>query len=148
MVESPSQIILEPSQREFFGRLARRMRDVGYLSISITIMSVVLTVGSFMAQLWGGRVEDAIAYLSSYLNGNRQIAWSRIFDILVDAPVTIIMGLLLVQGSRCFGAIYKGEGAVAESLVGGLLQFKRIIDAFYVRLLLLVGLVWLIVFFG
>ena len=147
MADTSRQILLEPGQGAFFGRLARRMRDVGYLSIVLSIMSFAFTFRSFFLRVSGGGVEAAIAYFSSYFNGNRQVDWGALW-MLVDVPINIIVGLLLVQGSRYFGAIAKGDEPVAEPLVGGLLKVKRILDAFYVRLLLAVGLIWLIVLVG
>jgi hypothetical protein len=97
---SPQTISLDANQRELFRVLARRMRDVGYLSMLIAAMTIAFNVIDFGLQLsFGGRVDDAVSYLFSYLSGNRPIDWSRIFLVLVEAPIGIFIGYWLVQGS-------------------------------------------------
>jgi hypothetical protein len=146
---SPQHISLDSSQREFFRILARRMRDVGYFGIAISIMAIVLNLIDFSLQLSaGGRIDDTMRYLYSYIGGVRLIDWSRVFLVMVEAPIGIFIGWHLVQGARCFAALYGDDTPSAESLLGGLWQVKKIVDINYLKILLLVGFIWLIVLFN
>jgi hypothetical protein len=146
---SPQQITLDATQREFFRTLARRMRDVGYFSIAISIMAILLNLIDFGLKLSaGGRIEEAMRYLSSYVTGLRLIDWSRVFLVLVEAPIGIVIGWFLTRGARFFAALYGDDTPSAESLLGGLWQVKKIVDVNYIKILLLVGFIWLIVLFN
>ena len=146
MIETPDSIHFKSGQREFFGLLAKRMRDVGYLSIGVSIMALLFSLGTFGVNLFNASAGDNLAYLSSYINGNRQIDWGLMFQVLVDTPVEIIVGLILVKGSRSFASLAQNSGSASESLIGGLLRFKQILNVYYVRILLVFGFVWLLVF--
>jgi hypothetical protein len=145
---SPQTISLNANQREFFKILARRMRDVGYLSMVIAVMTIAFNLIDFSLQLsFGGRVDDAASYLSSYLSGNRSIDWSRVFLVLVEAPIGLFIGYWLVQGSKYFATLYGEDDPDSEFLMNGLLHFKKVIEATYIQILFLFGFIWLIIFF-
>jgi hypothetical protein len=147
-MSSPQTISLDANQRELFRVLARRMRDVGYLSMLIAAMTIAFNVIDFGLQLsFGGRFDDAVGYLSSYLSRNRPIDWSRLFLVLIEAPIGIFIGHCLVQGANFFAILYSEDALASQSLINGLIYFKKVIEATYLRILLLFGFLWLIIFF-
>ncbi|MGF1459871.1 MAG: hypothetical protein ACFBSG_12695 [Leptolyngbyaceae cyanobacterium] len=140
-----AELNFTPDQRLFFRRVARSTRDVGYIILASSLFSLMAVVVEGWQQIPPGRTDDLFAWLSSFFNGNRTIAWAWLKQLVIEIPFEVAIGWSLVQTGIAWFAIADQPTHHGEHLFRGLVGLLRVFRLIYIRTVIVIGLIWLFI---
>jgi hypothetical protein len=147
MAASPNHIHFDASQQAFLNRVARLTRNAGYIMLASALFTILATGFELLSELPQGRAEDWVAWLTSFINGNRTLGWEWLIRLLFEVPFEIAIGWGLVQTGLTWYALSNTTTNSLEHLFSGLANLARVFQLIYIRTLGIIVLIWLFVIF-
>jgi hypothetical protein len=144
---SPLEFQFTPSQQTFLKRLARATRDVGYILLASAVFALMAAIFEAISQWPQGTTDEVMAWLSSYVNGNRNMPWGWFKELLIEIPFETAIGWSLVQAGLRWYAIAEQPDHHLEALFSGFEQLLRTFRLIYLRTVIAIGLIWVFVIF-
>ena len=147
-MESPKQSLqFTPDQQVAFGRVARLARNVGYFILATSLFSLTVAIVEAVISMPAGRMDDLVAWFSSFFNGNRSIDPHWFYELLIEVPFGILIGWGLIRFSQAWFTLVEQTDRHSESLFNGLERLTRVLKIAYFRAIALTIFIWLILIF-
>ncbi len=132
--------LFDASQRKLIFRVAKQMRNVGYLWAAAAILGLVLDSIDLIKYL--GQV-NPINVLDIFKKSIEDRDFFNLFDSIVKQPFYVLIGIVTIRTSLYFQAIAAQEGSDIENLIQGLVELGKVLSWLLTYAVIFITILWL-----
>ena len=132
--------LFDASQRKLIFRVAKQMRNVGYLWAAAAILGLVLDSIDLIKYL--GQV-NPINVIDIFKKSIEDRDFFNLFDSIVKQPFYVLIGIVTIRTSLYFQAIAAQEGSDIENLIQGLVELGKVLSWLLTYAVIFITILWL-----